>query len=274
MASVLEALGFRGVHHNLGRSACQNEIGFAHDELLGAADRVQQLRYVVLNVAASYGKAATFMPKPLDEPSGGSSLHVHQSLWSGERPLFAGHDYANLSETCLHYIGGVLHHARALNAFTNPTTNSYRRFAGGAQVPRWLAYSAQNRSAAVRIPYAARPEDKRAELRFADPAANPYLAFAAMLMAGLDGVRRRLDPGEAMDRNLYDLPPESLADLETVALSLDAALDALEEDSAFLTEAEVFSPALIEAYVELKRSEIARVARAPHPVEFELYYGA
>ncbi|WGF89904.1 type I glutamate--ammonia ligase [Marinivivus vitaminiproducens] len=274
MATILEQLGFRGLHHNQGRSAGQNEIGSRELDLVQAADALQMQKYVVHNVAASYGKSATFMPMPLAAPFGVSSLHVHQSLRLGERFVFAGHDYANLSETCLHYIGGILHHAHALSAFTNPTTNSYRRLCGGAEVPRWLTYSAQNRSAAVRIPHAARNEDKRAEIRFADPTANPYLAFAAMLMAGLDGIRRHLDPGEAMDRNLYDLPPESLTDLETLAPSLEAALTALAADRDFLTEGDVFSAELIEAYIGLKRQDIARIAATPHPLEFEMYYGS
>lgn len=272
MATVLESLGLRGLHHNHGRIACQNEIGSAELGLVAAADAVQVQKYVVQNVAASYGKSATFMAMPLATPFGVSSLHVHQSLRQGDHPVFAGHGYANLSETCLHYIGGILHHAHALSAFTNPTTNSYRRLAGGAEVPRWLSYSAQNRSAAVRIPHAVRALDKRAEIRFADPTANPYLAFAAMLMAGLDGVRRHLDPGEAMDRNLYDLPPESLSDLDTLAPSLGTALNALSADRGFLTEGDVFSAELIDTYIDLKRQEIARIVATPHPLEFEMYY--
>ena len=226
---------------------------------------------MVHNVASSYGKTATFMPKPMAfQP--GSGLQIQQALWQGGRPLFAGQGYADLSELCLHYIGGILHHARALNALTNPTTNSYRRLVQGGGAPRQLAYAALNRSAAVRLPFAARPEHKRVEVRFADPAANPYLAFAALLMAGLDGIRRRLDPGEAMDRNLYDLPPDDLDDLPTVCATLAEALDALDRDRAFLTEDEVFTDDLIDAYLALKRQRSRRSTSVPHPVEFQLYY--
>ncbi len=186
--------------------------------------------------------------------------------------MFAGHGYGDLSETCLHYIGGILQHAHALNAFTNPTTNSYRRLAPGGGAPRRLAYASLNRSAAVRLPFAARPEDKRIEVRFADPAANPYLAFAALLLAGLDGIARQIDPGEAMDRNLYDLPPEEIEELPTVARTLEEALQTLDQDRAFLTAGDVFSDDLIDAYIALKRSEIAAVEQVPHPVEFQLYY--
>jgi len=186
--------------------------------------------------------------------------------------VFAGQGYADLSDRCLHYIGGILHHARALNAFLNPTTNSYRRLAPGGGAPRQLAYAALNRSAAVRLPFADKAEDKRVEVRFADPAANPYLSFAALLMAGLDGISRQIDPGEAMDRNIYDLPPEEIDDLPTVARTLAEALEELDKDRAFLTVDEVFSDDLIDAYLALKRHEIEAVERVPHPVEYQLYY--
>jgi glutamine synthetase len=271
MVAMLAALGLDPLvqHHDTAPS--QHEISFGFGGLRLSADRLQLYKYAVHNVASSYGKTATFMPKPMAHQPG-SGLQIQQSLWQGERPLFAGQGYADLSELCLHYIGGILHHARALNALTNPTTNSYRRLVQGGGAPRLLAYAALNRSAAVRLPFAARPEHKRVEVRFADPTANPYLAFAALLMAGLDGVKRRLDPGEAMDRNLYDLPPDDLDDLPTVCATLAEALDALDRDRAFLTEDDVFTDDLIDAYIALKRHEIEAVDGVPHPVEFELYY--
>ncbi len=223
-------------------------------------------------VAASYGKSATFMARPLaGEP--GSSLAIQQSLWHGTRPLFAGQGYADLSPTCLSFIAGIMRHAPALNAFTNPTTNSYRRLRPGAEEPTLLAYAAHNRSAAIRIPYAAAPAGKRIEVRFPDPTANPYLALTAILMAGIDGIERKLEPGDAMDRNLYDLMPEDLEELPTVAFSLGAALDALEHDQDFLLRGEVMSDELLRAYVELKRKELEQVEATPHPVEMSLYYG-
>jgi len=271
MVSVLATMGLDALlqHHDTAPS--QHELSLGFGGLRTSADRLQIYKYVVHNVASSYGKTATFMPKPMAfQP--GSGLQIQQALWHGDKPLFAGQGYADLSEACLHYIGGILHHARALNALTNPTTNSYRRLVQGGGAPRQLAYAALNRSAAVRLPFAARPEHKRVEVRFADPAANPYLAFAALLMAGLDGIRRRLDPGEAIDRNLYDLPPDDLDDLPTVCATLSEALDALDRDRAFLTEDEVFTDDLIDAYIALKRQEIEAVDGVPHPVEFELYY--
>jgi glutamine synthetase len=273
MVSVLAAMGLEVLvqHHDTAPS--QHELSLGFGGLRASADRLQIYKYVVRNVASSYGKTATFMPKPMAfQP--GSGLQVQQTLWQSGRPLFAGQGYADLSELCLHYIGGILHHARALNALTNPTTNSYRRLIQGGGAPRQLAYAALNRSAAVRLPFAAEAERKRVEVRFADPAANPYLAFAALLMAGLDGIRRRLDPGEAMDRNLYDLPPEDLDDLPAVCGTLAEALDALDRDRAFLTVDEVFTDDLIDAYIALKRQEIEAVDGVPHPVEFQLYYSA
>ncbi|HET6522226.1 MAG TPA: glutamine synthetase, partial [Geminicoccaceae bacterium] len=271
MATVLAGMGFERVHQHHEAAAGQCEVGFDPAPLLKSADRMQALKYAVHNVAASYGKTATFMPMPTAEGSG-LGLHVHQSLRQGGKHLFAGTGYADLSEVCLHYVGGILHHARALNAFTNPTTNSYRRLVPGAGTPTLLAYSARNRSAAVRIPHAAQAEGKRVEVRFADPAANPYLALAALLMAGIDGIERRLDPGEAMDRNLYDLPPEELGELPHMCRSLGEALEALDSDREFLVKGEVFTDDLIDAYLALKTDEAAAVARTPHPVEFELYY--
>jgi glutamine synthetase len=271
MVSTLAAMDLEVLLHHHDTAPGQHELSLGFGGLRASADRLQIYKYVVHNVANSYGKTATFLPKPMAfQP--GSGLQIHQALWREGRPVFAGQGYADLSEACLHYIGGILHHARALNAFTNPTTNSYRRLSKGGSAPRQLAYAALNRSAAIRLPFAARPEDKRVEVRFADPAANPYLAFAALLMAGLDGIDRRIDPGEAMDRNLYDLPPEDLDDLPTVCATLAEALDALDRDRAFLTTDEVFTDDLLDAYIALKRAEVEAVESVPHPVEFQLYY--
>jgi glutamine synthetase len=273
MATMLATMGLdpRQQHHDT--AASQSTIAIGAEGLVRSADRMQIYKYVVRSVAHSYGKSATFMPKPMAfEP--GSGLQIQQALWRADRPVFAGQGYGDISDECLHYIGGILHHARALNAFTNPTSNSYRRLAPGGGAPRQLAYAALNRSAAIRLPFADQPADKRVEARFPDPAANPYLAFAALLMAGIDGMLRQIDPGEAMDRNLYDLPPEETDDLPTVCRTLEEALDALDQDRAFLTEGEVFTDDLIDAHIALKRAEMAAVERVPHPVEYQLYYSA
>jgi glutamine synthetase len=238
---------------------------------LQSADGVQIYKYVVQNVAHSYGKTASFMAKPMAfEP--GVGFEIQQSLWHEERPIFAGQGYADLSDSCLHFIGGILQHAHALNAFTNPTTNSYRRLAPGQDVPRHLAYAAANRSAAIRLPFAARPEDKRVEMRFPDPSANAYLTFAALLMAGMAGMAHKIDPGEPMDRNLYDLPPQEIGELPAVCRTLDQALSALDRDRGFLTTGEVFTDDLIDAYIALKQAEIDALEAVPHPVEYQLYY--
>jgi glutamine synthetase len=271
MAAMLEKMGILGLHHHHDTAPSQNQIACGFADLLSSADQLQIYKYAVHSVAAAYGKTASFMPKPVAFETG-SGMQIQQSLWREGRPVFAGQGYADLSQTCLHFIGGILHHAHALNAFTNPTTNSYRRLAPGAGAPRQLAYAALNRSAAIRLPFAARPEDKRIEMRFADPTANPYLAFSALLMAGLDGMSRQLDPGEPMDRNLYDLPPEEIDDLPEVARSLSAALDALAGDRAFLLADDVFSDDLIDTYIALKRAEIEALEHVPHPVEYQLYY--
>ncbi|MCS6778770.1 MAG: type I glutamate--ammonia ligase [Geminicoccaceae bacterium] len=272
IAAILGTLGIGRIQHDHGAAPLQNRMSFAAGGLVQTADRLQIFKYVCHQVAASYGKSATFMARPLaDEP--GSGLAIHQALWRGDRPVFAGQGYADLSPACLSFIAGIIQHARALNAFTNPTTNSYKRLRHGAEEPTLLAYAAHNRSAAIRIPYAARPERKRIEVRFPDPSANPYLAFTAILMAGLDGIDRKLEPGDAMDRNLYDLRPEEVQDLPTVARSLDEALAALEADHEFLLAGEVMSVDLVQAYINLKRREIDLVDTAPHPVEFQLYYG-
>jgi glutamine synthetase len=226
---------------------------------------------VVHNVAAAYGKTATFMPKPVFGDNG-SGMHCHQSLWKDGKPIFAGDKYAGLSEECLFYIGGIIKHAKALNAITNPTTNSYKRLVPGYEAPVLLAYSSRNRSASCRIPYVKSPKGKRVEVRFPDPAANPYLAFSAMLMAGIDGIRNKIHPGNAMDENLYELPKERLAQVPTVCGSLRQALDALKADHQFLLQGDVFSQDLIDSYIELKMEEVMAFETTPHPIEFELYY--
>jgi glutamine synthetase len=272
IATMLATMGLDPRQQHRDTAAGQSTIAIGPDGLVRSADRLQIYKYVVRSVAHSYGKSATFLPKPVAaEP--GSGLQLQLSLWRAERPLFAGQGYADVSDDCLHFIGGILHHARALNAFTNPTTNSYRRLAPGAGAPRQLAYAALNRSAAIRLPFADQPGDKRIEARFPDGAANPYLAFAALLMAGLDGIAHQADPGDAMDRNLYDLPPE-VDDLPTVCRTLAEALDALEADRGFLMDGEVFSDDLIDAHIAVKRAEIEAVERVPHPVEYQLYYSA
>jgi glutamine synthetase len=271
IVSMLQSMGLEAQqqHHNPSPSQC--EINLAPQPMQVSADGVQIYRYVVQNVANSYGKTATFMPKPWAfEP--GAGFEIQQALWLGEKPIFAGHGYADLSEACLHFIGGILQHAHALNAFANPTTNSYRRLAPGQNAPRHLAYAAFNRSAAIRLPFAARPGDKRIELRFPDPSANAYLAFSALLMAGLDGIAKRIDPGEPMDRNLYDLPPNEIEELPTVCRTLSDALAALDADRSFLTQGEVFSDDVIDAYITLKRREIEAQEMVPHPMEYQLYF--
>ena len=256
-------------HHEVAPS--QNELGFAFDTMVKTADHMQIFKYVVHMTAHSYGKTATFMPKPIIGDNG-SGMHVHQSIWKDGKPLFAGTGYADLSERALHYVGGIIKHARAINAFTNPTTNSYKRLVPGFEAPVLLAYSSRNRSASCRIPFSASPKEKRVEVRFPDPAANPYLAFAAMLMAGIDGIENKIHPGDAMDKNLYDLPPEELRNVPTVCASLGEALDTLDADRDFLKKGEVFSDHLIDGYIELKRAEVQAFEIAPHPIEFQMYY--
>ncbi|RME63035.1 MAG: type I glutamate--ammonia ligase [Alphaproteobacteria bacterium] len=258
-------------HHEVGAS--QHELGVTYDTLVRTADHVQAYKYVVQMVAHSYGKTATFMPKPVAKDNG-SGMHTHQSIWKGGKPLFAGNGYADLSETALYYIGGIIKHAKALNAFTNPTTNSYKRLTPGFEAPVLLAYSARNRSASIRIPYGAGPKAKRLECRFPDPLANPYLAFAAMLMAGIDGIENKIHPGDAMDKDLYALPPEELANVPTVCSSLREALENLDADRAFLTKGDVFNDDQINAYMDLKWEEVHKIELTPHPVEFDLYYSA
>ena len=272
MVSVMTEMGLPMEKHHHEVAPSQNELGFRFAPLVQSADYLQIYKYVVQMVAHSYGKTATFMPKPV-KGDNGSGMHVHQSLWKGDKPIFAGSGYANLSDNCLYYIGGLIKHAKAINAFSNPTTNSYRRLVPGYEAPTLLAYSARNRSAAFRIPYAAGDKGRRIETRFGDPAANPYLAFSAMLMAGLDGIANRIKPGEAMDKNLYDLPPEEVGDVPHLCSNLHQALDALDTDREFLKQGDVFSDELIDGYLQLKRQEVEEVELAPHPVEFRLYYG-
>jgi glutamine synthetase len=256
-------------HHEV--AAAQHELGIKFGPMVTMADHMQIYKYVIHNVAQAYGKTACFMPKPIFGDNG-SGMHCHQSIWKGGQPTFAGNKYADLSDTCLWYIGGILKHAKAINAFTNPTTNSYKRLVPGYEAPVLLAYSARNRSASCRIPHVTSPKAKRIEIRFPDPAANPYLGFAAMLMAGLDGIQNKINPGEAMDKNLYDLPPAELAKIPTVCGSLREALNSLDKDRSFLKMGGVFSDDMIDAYIELKMAEVDRTDMTPHPVEFDMYY--
>ena len=272
MVVELEKLdfGIERAHHEVG-TAGQAEINYKFDTLLKAGDKLQLFKYVIKGVAHANGRTATFMPKPLFGDNG-SGMHCHQSLWKDGKPLFAGNLYADLSELCLFYIGGIIKHAKALNAFTNPTTNSYKRLVPGYEAPVLLAYSARNRSASCRIPYTTSPKAKRVEVRFPDPMANPYLAFAAMLMAGLDGIKNKIDPGPAMDKDLYDLPKEELKQIPTVCGSLREALENLDKDRAFLKAGGVFDDDFIDAYIELKMTDVMRFEMTPHPVEFDMYY--
>jgi len=273
MVSVMADMGLTVEKHHHEVAPSQHELGIKFETLVRCADNMQIYKYVVQNVAHSYGKSATFMPKPVAGDNG-SGMHTHQSIWKDGKPLFAGNNYAGLSEEALFYIGGIIKHARAINAFTNPTTNSYKRLIPGFEAPVLLAYSGRNRSAACRIPYGASPNAKRVEVRFPDPLTNPYLGFAAMLMAGLDGIRNRLHPGDPMDKNLYDLPPEELQDVPTVCGSLRQAVEALEADHEFLLAGEVFDKDQLDGYMELKWEEIYTFEHAPHPVEFKMYYSA
>ncbi|MFT3804440.1 MAG: type I glutamate--ammonia ligase [Burkholderiaceae bacterium] len=272
MCLILEQMGVPvEVHHHEVAGAGQCEIGTKFSTLVQRADWTQILKYVVHNVAASYGKTATFMPKPVVGDNG-SGMHVHQSIWKDGQNLFAGDKYAGLSDFALYYIGGVIKHARALNAITNPGTNSYKRLVPHYEAPVKLAYSAKNRSASIRIPYVGNPKARRVEARFPDPIANPYLCFAALMMAGLDGVQNKIHPGEAADKNLYDLPPEEDAKIPTVCASLEQALENLDADREFLTRGGVFSNAMVDAYIELKMQEVTRIRMTTHPVEFDMYY--
>jgi glutamine synthetase len=272
MCGAMEQMGLDvEVHHHEVGTAGQCEIGVKFNTMVKKADEVQILKYCVHNVAHAYGKTATFMPKPIVGDNG-SGMHVHMSYWLNGENQFAGDGYAGLSETALYYIGGVIKHAKAINAFSNPGTNSYKRLIPGFEAPVMLAYSARNRSASIRIPYVASPKGKRVEARFADPIANPYLCFAAMLMAGLDGVKNKIHPGDAADKDLYDLPAEEAAEIPQVAGSLREALDCLAADREFLTAGGVFTDDMIDAYIDLKMEDVYRVEHTTHPVEFDLYY--
>ena len=272
MCTILEEMGvITEVHHHEVATAGQAEIGTKFNTLLKRADDNMILKYVVLNVAHAYGKTATFMPKPLVGDNG-NGMHVHQSLFKDGENLFAGDQYGGLSETALHYIGGVFKHTRALNAFTNASTNSYKRLVPGFEAPTLLAYSARNRSAGIRIPWDPNPKGRRLEIRFPDSCGNPYFTFAAMMMAGLDGIQNKIDPGQPMERDLYDLTREEEKEIPTVAPSLDVALDALDSDRGFLTAGGVFTDDMIDAYLELKMEEVDRLRLATHPVEFDQYY--
>jgi len=271
MVSVMEEMGVDVEKHHHEVAPSQHELGIKFNTLMKCADNMQIYKYVVHNVAHSYGKTATFMPKPVMGDNG-SGMHCHQSIWKDGQPTFAGDGYAGLSETALFYIGGIIKHARALNAFTNSLTNSYKRLIPGFEAPVLLAYSARNRSASCRIPFGASPKAKRVEVRFPDAGSNPYLAFAAMLMAGLDGIRNRIHPGDPMDKNLYDLPPEELKEVPQVCGSLREAMQALEADHEFLLAGDVFTKSQIEGYMDLKWEEIYTFEHTPHPVEFKMYY--
>jgi glutamine synthetase len=252
-------------------TAGQCEIGTRFGTLTRKADEVLDLKYVVQNVAHAAGRTATFMPKPIVGDNG-SGMHVHQSLSKGGTNLFSGDGYGGLSETALHYIGGIFKHARAINAFSNSTTNSYKRLVPGFEAPVMLAYSARNRSASCRIPFVSNPKGRRIEVRFGDPSGNAYLIFAAMMMAGLDGIRNKIDPGSPLDKDLYDLEPEEAKDIPTVCHSLDQALDCLDSDREFLKAGGVFDDDLIDAYIKLKMAEVTRFRMSTHPVEFDMYY--
>jgi glutamine synthetase len=271
MTSTMMDMGLPMEKHHHEVAPSQHELGMKYDTLVRAADNQQTYKYVTHMVAHQYGKTATFMPKPVYGDNG-SGMHCHQSIWKDGKNTFAGSLYADLSESCLFYIGGIIKHAQALNAFTNPLTNSYKRLVPGFEAPVLLAYSARNRSASCRIPHAASPNGKRVEVRFPDPGANPYYAFAAMLMAGLDGIENRIHPGDAMDKNLYDLPPEERYNVPTVCGSLREALENLDADRDFLKKGDVFTDDQIDAYMELKWEEVLRFETTPHPVEFDMYY--
>jgi len=273
MVTVMKEMGLTMDKHHHEVAPSQHELGMAFSTLVRSADNLQIYKYCTHMVAHTYGKTATFMPKPVAGDNG-SGMHTHQSIWKDGKPTFAGSGYADLSETALHYIGGIIKHARAINAFSNPSTNSYKRLIPGFEAPVLLAYSARNRSASCRIPFASSPNGKRVEIRFPDATANPYLAFSAMLMAGLDGIQNKIDPGDAMDKDLYDLPPEELKDVPTVCGSLRQAMEALDADRDFLKKGDVFSDDAIDAYMDLKWEEIYNFEHTPHPVEFQMYYSS
>ena len=271
MVTVMSEMGMNMEKHHHEVAPSQAEIGLKFDTLTRTADNLQIYKYVTHMVAHAYGKTATFMPKPVAGDNG-SGMHTHQSIFKGGKPVFAGSGYADLSETALYYIGGIIKHAKAVCAFSNATTNSYKRLIMGFEAPVLLAYSALNRSAGCRIPYDSSPNGKRVEVRYPDSSGNPYLTFASMLMAGLDGIENKIHPGDPIDKDLYDLSPKELKDIPTVSGSLREALDALDADRDFLKAGDVFTDDLIDSYIELKYEEIYKFEHAPHPVEFEMYY--
>ena len=271
MLSTMSEMGVPVEKHHHEVAPSQHELGMKFGTLIETADNLQLYKYAVHQVANSYGLSATFLPKPVSGDNG-SGMHVHQSLWSNNKPLFAGNGYADLSDNALFYIGGIIKHAKALNAFTNPSTNSYKRLIPGYEAPVLLAYSSRNRSASCRIPFTSSPNGKRIEVRFPDATSNPYLAFSAMLMAGLDGIKNKIHPGDSMDKDLYELPEDELSQIPTVCGSLREALDSLSDDFEFLTQNNVFSKDQIDAYIELKMEEVIALEHTPHPVEFQMYY--
>ncbi len=271
MLSTMKRMGIKVDKHHHEVATCQHELGMIFGGLVEQADNMQKHKYVIHNVAAAYGKTATFMPKPM-KGDNGSGMHVNMSIWKDGKPLFSGDKYADLSQEALWFIGGILKHAKALNALTNPSTNSYKRLIPGFEAPVLRAYSARNRSGCVRIPWTESPKAKRVEARFPDPSANPYLAFSALLMAGLDGIRNKIDPGPASDKDLYDLPPEELAEIPTVCGSLREALQELEKDHDFLLAGDVFTKDQIDGYIALKWEEVYAFEHTPHPIEYKMYY--
>jgi len=271
MLSTMKRMGMKVDKHHHEVASCQHELGLIFGSLTHQADELQKYKYVIHNVANAYGKSATFMPKPISDDNG-SGMHVNMSIFKEGKPLFSGDKYADLSQEALYFIGGLLKHAKALNAFTNPTTNSYKRLIPGFEAPVLRAYSARNRSGCIRIPWAENPNAKRVEARFPDPAANPYLCFAALLMAGLDGIRNKIDPGPSSDKDLYDLPPEELTGIPTVCASLREALNALDSDQDFLLVGNVFTKSQIQGYADLKWEEVYAYEHTPHPVEYKMYY--
>ena len=271
MLSTMKRIGMDVDKHHHEVASCQHELGLVFSSLTKQADELQKYKYVIHNVAHAYGKSATFMPKPIAGDNG-TGMHCNMSIWKDGKPLFAGDKYADLSDEALYFIGGILKHAKALNAFTNPSTNSYKRLIPGFEAPVLRAYSARNRSGCVRIPWTESPKAKRVEARFPDPSANPYLCFAALLMAGLDGITNKIHPGEPSDKDLYDLPPEELAGIPTVCASLREALDELEKDKDFLLAGDVFTEDQLEGYMALKWEEVYAFEHTPHPVEYGMYY--
>jgi len=271
MLTIMKVMGLQPEKHHHEVAPAQHELGMKFNTLVQMADNMQLYKYIVHNVAANYGKTATFMPKPYYKDNG-SGMHVHQSIWKGGQPLFAGDKYADLSQECLWYIGGIIKHAKAINAFSNATTNSYKRLVPGYEAPVMLAYSARNRSASVRIPWTPNRNGKRIEVRFPDPASNPYLTFTALIMAGLDGISKKIDPGAAMDKDLYALSPEEQKDIPQVCGSLREALQSLDADRDFLKAGGVMDDDFIDGYIDLKMEDVMRLDMHPHPVEFDMYY--